>query len=305
LEKVVRQTIDTTMTRRAIAYKGFVEILKYLGIYFIALVLVAFAISKFLNAQFQTWNYTAYLPLGEVDNFSLAWSFFGRSYTYNLFLGITEFLAATLLLFNRTRLLGLLLALGIYVNLMIINIEFEIGAIRHTTIEFIIVLLLLIPYVKNLKKFFWDLGGEFNHLEAKRSKLMGIYMPLGFITILSITMVVFLNGKLASQDKIIGAYKISAFTINGDTLEIGQGKFTKTPMFYFEFGDDCSLSVRDSIYFGRYSADADSVYITLHDSFENISHLTVKMDGDESILDGVSDHGESIEIKMERVKKKY
>ncbi len=281
------------------------QITKYLGLYFVSFVLLSFSISKFLNAQFQIWNYTEYTPLRELQNMELAWSFFSRSYNYNLFIGIMEFAAGTLILFNRTRLIGLLIALGIYMNIIIVDIEFDVtNALLHAVIEFVIVLLILIPYLKHVKKFFWDMGGKFNGSDTTKSNLVDRYLPFGFIAISSVTVVVLFNNAIASQDQIIGAYKISEFSINGENVESGRGKFTKSPILFFEFNNGYILSLRDSSFYGNYSLKNDSVFINLVQSFKNVKAMQGKMSKDERLINGVTDTGQPFELKIERVKRK-
>jgi len=137
------------------------KIFQYLGIYLVSFVMLSFGIAKFMGTQFVVWNYAQYTPLIELPPFWHAWSFFGRSYAYNFFIGLSEVAVAVLILFKRTRLVGLLLAAGIYTNIIIMDVEFEVEhALLHASIEFIIVLLLLIPYLPDLKKFFWNMGGK-------------------------------------------------------------------------------------------------------------------------------------------------
>jgi hypothetical protein len=216
-----------------------------------------------------------------------------------------EFAAGTLILFNRTRLIGLLIALGIYMNIIIVDIEFDVtNALLHAVIEFVIVLLILIPYLKHVKKFFWDMGGKFNGSDTTKSNLVDRYLPFGFIAISSVTVVVLFNNAIASQDQIIGAYKISEFSINGENVESGRGKFTKSPILFFEFNNGYILSLRDSSFYGNYSLKNDSVFINLVQSFKNVKAMQGKMSKDERLINGVTDTGQPFELKIERVKRK-
>ena len=52
--------------------------------------------------------------------------FFGFSKGYNLFLGLGEFIAGTLLLHRKTRLIGTLIALSIITNIVAINFFYDI-----------------------------------------------------------------------------------------------------------------------------------------------------------------------------------
>ncbi len=53
-------------------------------------------------------------------------SFFGRSYAYNIFIGLTELAVGVLVVFKRTRLIALLISLGVCLNIFIINFEFDL-----------------------------------------------------------------------------------------------------------------------------------------------------------------------------------
>ena len=282
--------------------KTFVQIIKYLGLYFVSLVLLSFAISKFLNAQFQIWNYNQYIPLKDLDPFTHAWSFFGRSYNYNLFIGLTELTAGILILFNRTRLVGLLLAAGIYTNVLIVDVEFNItDAIFHATIEFIIVLLLLITYLKDLKKFFWDMKGRLTIQPVSKNKFLKLILPISFIIVASVIVTVLLKQGISSQDKVVGAYKVSEFILNGDTLKIGEGKYTKDPMLFFEFNNVSILSLDSSSYWGSYSMKSDSIFINLNKDFKNIKRIKANISNDFKLIKGATDKDEQVEIKMSRL----
>jgi len=282
--------------------KTFVQIIKYLGLYFVSLVLLSFAISKFLNAQFQIWNYNQYIPLKDLDPFTHAWSFFGRSYNYNLFIGLTELTAGILILFNRTRLVGLLLAAGIYTNVLIVDVEFNItDAIFHATIEFIIVLLLLITYLKDLKKFFWDMKGRLTIQPVSKNKFLKLILPISFIIVASVIVTVLLKQGISSQDKVVGAYKVSEFILNGDTLKIGEGKYTKDPMLFFEFNNVSILSLDSSSYWGSYSMKSDSIFIKLNKDFKNIKRIKANISNDFKLIKGATDKDEQVEIKMSRL----
>ncbi|MEO8761928.1 MAG: hypothetical protein ABI448_13610, partial [Bacteroidia bacterium] len=161
--------------------KKFILLLKHLGLYYVSFVMIVFGFAKFTELQFGVNNFVEYTPLNELSNWQLAWAYFGRSYNYKLFLGIIELITGSLILFKRTRLTGLLLALGIYVNIVIIDFEFGVTALTHATVEFIIILILLLPYLKDLKKYLWDMGGKFANYETNKNKIFSIYLPAGFI----------------------------------------------------------------------------------------------------------------------------
>ncbi len=60
----------------------------------------------------------------QANAFELAWSFMGYSYTYILFIGISQIIGAWLLMWNRTKLLGVMILFPIMVNIIVFDIIF-------------------------------------------------------------------------------------------------------------------------------------------------------------------------------------
>jgi len=109
-----------------ITLKNILVVFKYLLIYYLSAKMICFAIPKLLHMQFRVMHYESYLPLAEISKYQHMWSFFGRSYNYNIFISLAEFLIGAIVVFKRTRLIALLISLGVCANLIILNIEFDI-----------------------------------------------------------------------------------------------------------------------------------------------------------------------------------
>jgi hypothetical protein len=278
--------------------------LKYLGLYYVSCTLILFAVSKFYGAQFRVANFVEYIPLGELSNRQLAWAYFGRSYNYNLFLGIIEFIAGSLILFKRTRLAGLLLALGIYANIVLIDFEFEVNdAVQHATIEFIIVLIWLFPYLDDLKKYLWNMGGTFVSRETNKNKLFSIYLPIGLIVSSSFYSIYWHSKRSVPLDKIIGSFQVLELSVNNKKLEIRQGKYTEKPMLFFEARNNFVLSANDSSYFGDFKINADSIFVSFKKDFRNIKFFNAIIDNNNRIIKGFTNNGQPIEISIEKTRK--
>lgn len=278
-------------------------ILTHIGIYFISFVLFSFAISKFFNFQFRIYNYTEYMPLGQLSPFSVAWSFFGYSYTYNLFLGIAEFLAALLILFHRTRLIGLLMALAIYINIVIVDIEFHIkDALFHACFEFVIVVLLLIPYLSGLKKFFWDLSGRFEEQTPGIKSKMRFIIPVLFAVIVCTLMTLSLFDMKSGEDKLIGAYTVTSISKNNGSLPLKAGAFTKEPMIFFEFGGACLLSINDSSFYANYEHTGNRITITMKKPNSLFKTLNGTIENGE--IKGETETGSHVSLNFSKLKSK-
>lgn len=60
-------------------------------------------------------------PMQDVSLFHLTWYFFQRQVALSYFVGIVQLVAAAMLIFNRTALIGVILALPVMLNVVIID----------------------------------------------------------------------------------------------------------------------------------------------------------------------------------------
>ena len=121
--------------------------------YYIAFMLINYGLVKLDHAQMPPPSLTRLMqPLGEFSPMGLAWTYFGYSKGYNIFVGIME-VSAGLLLFRRTVVLGALLSIAISVNIMTVNYFFDVPVKLLSTVLFALSLFLLLPYIKPLYNF--------------------------------------------------------------------------------------------------------------------------------------------------------
>ncbi|WP_080777565.1 hypothetical protein [Chryseobacterium phocaeense] len=124
---IIISALITALIRK----KHLPEILHYskeIVLVYIAVVLMKYGLDKIFKAQF-------YLPepnilysrFGNLDRDILFWSTMGTSRLYSVAIGIFELIAALMILFHKTRTLGLLCSIGILVNIVFINLGFDIS----------------------------------------------------------------------------------------------------------------------------------------------------------------------------------
>jgi hypothetical protein len=117
--------------------------------YYFAVILMKYGFDKVFKAQFYLPEPNIlYTPFGNLDKDILFWSTMGTSYSYNLFMGFMEIIPAILILFNRTRQIGLLISLGVLINVLAINISFDISVKLFSCFLLLINFFLLIPTLK-------------------------------------------------------------------------------------------------------------------------------------------------------------
>lgn len=131
------------------------ELLQSILFYYLALQLLKYGFDKFFKAQFYLPEpNTLYTPLGKVSKDLLFWSSMGSSYSYNVFMGLLEIIPGLLLLFRKTRTVGLLIASGVLANIVAINFSFGISVKLYSTFLLLLCLFLLHPQLKALYQFF-------------------------------------------------------------------------------------------------------------------------------------------------------
>lgn len=77
------------------------------------------------------------------EGFTLAWTFFGYSRLYEMFIGLGEVIAAVLIAIPRTATLGAICYFPIAVNIMMVNYAFDIGVQDLSTVLMVMCLILL------------------------------------------------------------------------------------------------------------------------------------------------------------------
>jgi hypothetical protein len=92
-------------------------------------------------------------PVGQLSPFQLVWITFGYGTPYQVFSGIFEVLAAFFIVFRRTRVIGLLIALPLMLNVIVINYTYQVGVLITACYIFIMALFLLAPYLPRLTGF--------------------------------------------------------------------------------------------------------------------------------------------------------
>lgn len=237
------------------------------------------------------------------------WSFFGRSHNYNLFIGSIEFLIGILVVFRRTRLIALLLSLGVCTNIVILNIEFDIDfAIQHACFDLIITLLLLIDYWKDLYVFFIEFGGKLKSQVNQVSTTKYTFfkkLPYIYVVIFPIGYFIFAYYLLSSvNEKLVGSYEIKDFYADKNYFAVKKGKLGSSPMIFFEHNNMVVLSINDSVYYGRYSAENNQIDMRFKRPIDQkISSIKAEFK-DNSFLKGKINDSITVDIKIERLSPK-
>jgi hypothetical protein len=95
--------------------------------YYIAMIAFLYGIIKLFALQMTFPNISQLAtPLGDFLPMRLSWMFMGYSTPYQVFSGAMEVLAGLLLLSRRTATLGTMMAAGVFINVMAMNLSYDI-----------------------------------------------------------------------------------------------------------------------------------------------------------------------------------
>ncbi len=157
--------------------------------YWLAYSISVYGFAKILKTQLQSPEFNLDIPLGELSGFALTWYYFGYSYTLAVILALFQVGGSILLLFRRTTLIGVMVLLPVMVNIVLINMFYQIaaGAFFNSVIYTISLTFLLLLDFQKLKTAFWDLVEKLPRVSDKsgllKNALRVVVIAAAFCTI--------------------------------------------------------------------------------------------------------------------------
>jgi len=218
--------------------------------YYLAIIMFKYGFDKIFKVQFYLPEpNTLYTPLGMLDKDIAFWSIMGSSYSYNIFMGFAEVIPALMLLYNKTRTLGLFILSGILLNIIFINISFDISVKLYSSFLFFLCLLILTPNFKRLFDFFvlnkhtilTPLNGN-QIFSSKITKLIFKTVILFFFfieTLYPYLQKAEFNDDNTARPALHGAYEIIKMeNTNSSNLKIKRFFIHRQNYFIFQYEDD-------------------------------------------------------------------
>lgn len=121
----------------------------------LALALFGYGLAKIFPVQFQPLNLRDLVErYGDSSPMHLLWTFMGASRPYTIFCGLAETVAAILLLFRKTALLGALVAAGVLLNVVMLNLCYDVPVKLYATNLLLMAVFLLLPDISRLANVF-------------------------------------------------------------------------------------------------------------------------------------------------------
>ena len=140
--------------------------------WYVFIFLNTYGLGKIAGGQFYKRGHlpedVANLTLGKADAFNLAWTFMGFSYAYILFVGILQVIGACLLLWNKTKIIGVGILLPIMANIIVFDIVFLIGEREVLVNAFIYFIFLLAILYFNKAHLLKGITAFLNSIKTKK-----------------------------------------------------------------------------------------------------------------------------------------
>ncbi|SHN33943.1 hypothetical protein [Chitinophaga sp. CF418] len=224
--------------------------------YTLAFDLASFGWQKIFHLQMVVPLGILDLPFNSLDGETLTWAYFRRSYPFTVSIAISQMASAYLLLWPRTRLLGLICMVPILLNIILIDVFYHLptGVLLHAIILMAGVIYLMMQYRTHLVKFF------FHALPAAITSTALNNRTIHILRSTVILLPLILLATYTYPDKhpqFTGKYRVNHLMINGRPIAAHSTKDSVLTTVYMDWLDDFVLEFNhyNNRYIGTYQYD--------------------------------------------------
>ena len=235
--------------------------------YFVCLEAFSYGIIKLFGLQMPFPNYSQLAtPLCDYLPMRFSWLFIGYSAPYQFFSGLMEVLAGIFLLFRRTVTLGLLIATGVFINVMMLNLTYDIPVkIFSMSLVFMCFFLLSFDFKRLIAFFFQNKALpacdlytiSFSKRWQRISRLVIKLLFIAFAVVLTVYSTIerynYVNSVRNNYPISPGVYDVAVFRINHDTIPALLGDTLRWQDMIFEKDGLGSINTKDTLFRKRYN----------------------------------------------------
>ncbi|HEU5168878.1 MAG TPA: hypothetical protein VFU29_25215 [Chitinophagaceae bacterium] len=233
--------------------------------YFIAVAGIQYGFYKLFALQmpFPSLSQMA-TPLGDYLPMRFSWMFIGYSNSYQFFSGAIELLAALLLLFRRTATFGVLVATGVFLNVAMLNVSYDIPVKINSISLVILCLYLLAQETPRLYRFFFRQEARASKIfvfpfETRKGKIVAGISKWAFVTLVLFFLYQQISGRIDSLSKrkmpapiTAGIYDVISHSKGEDTITVNMPDSVYWQNIVFDLGYEGSIKTNDTRFRQRY-----------------------------------------------------
>ncbi|GAA4791344.1 hypothetical protein GCM10023231_19070 [Olivibacter ginsenosidimutans] len=243
--------------------------------YYLAMFMFIYGFIKIFHLQMPSPSFTTLIQeFGDKSPMGLAWSYVGYSKGFSFFTGFAEVVAGFFLLFRKTTTLGALLTVLVTVNILAINLFFDVPVKLFSSVLLLMSLFLLSSDTKRVLNFFicnkpadpvfWPV--QFKRKWMKITRLVLKILIIGSFFYSGI--VGGIRGQNSYGDKrrkppLYGLYDTEAFILNGDTIAPLMTDTNRWKNLIIEWEKNASVKLMNNS-LNYYNFTVDTVAKTVH-----------------------------------------
>lgn len=241
--------------------------LRFILCYGIALDLAMIGLQKWFGLQAHTPIALLDGPFSGFSGEDLSWAYFGRSPAFLNVIGGIQILGSILLVFPRTRLLGVFTLLPVMLNICLMNYfyHFYPGELGHAVILMLGLLYLLVEEYGRLVSFFFGHPSTETTPIAKTMSIVEtrfvFLLPanaLRYSVVVIPLLLIICFFHLPHRDReIYGKYQVTYMWINDKTIDPGNCKDSVLTQVYIDENNDCVFAYNNlqRLVLGNYRYD--------------------------------------------------
>ena len=245
--------------------------------YWLAFSIATYGFAKLFKTQFGNSYHRADTMAGVMNGFDLTWNYFAHSYPLAIIIGCCQILGGLLLVFRRTTLLGVALLLPVMVNIVLINLFYDIatGAFVNSMLFTLGLLYLMLLRWDNLKAIFWNYKSNLPQIGTvllrNIARLTCIGGAAAFIAYLSTKM---------QPSTIAGKWEVKTMIRNGKIIPVNGWVKDSTAWktIYFEEFRDLYCCPNPYVFDNKRSLWLDYIYDDSKKNLKIISYERKKID---------------------------
>ena len=234
--------------------------------YFIAMTALLYGVIKIFALQMPFPNLSQLAtPLGDFLPMRLSWMFMGYSTRYQVFAGIMEAVAGLLLLNRKTVTLGLCLAAGVFANVAMMNLSYDIP-VKIFSLQLLAYCLFLLAYESPRIIDFFILNrpsaasglyalpysGKWMRITRIALKAVFIFIAVGMLLYNTWNRYKMVRAQADLPPIRSGIYDVTTFAVNGDTIPERNTDTLRWRDIVFDKGGLGSVGSTDTLFLQRY-----------------------------------------------------
>ncbi|PSR53583.1 hypothetical protein AHMF7605_08610 [Adhaeribacter arboris] len=230
--------------------------------YCLAFDIVSFGWKKVFGLQFRPVPLSiADIPTGEQVPSWLMWHFYGYSHTFGMIVASAQIIGSFLLLFRRTRLLGIMVLLPVMINIVCINYFYRlgIGPLYQSLVLSLGLMYLLLSEYHRLVLFFLSAQESLPTIHLGGSKLKNAIRLCVMVLAFGYIYLFYWRSQAAHESELYGVYDVKSLQINHQPTSLKVlAQDSILNRVYFDDGNACILQFNSHKrrLFGHYDYDS-------------------------------------------------